>query len=853
MTEVLLRLPIKSLLRFRAVCRSWAANVSSDEFCTLHAAKADADAASAPPRLLFVAPTAGYNSTAVYSCSPSGPSADVLLTLDDVRGNFVGPVAAQCRGLSLLYDAVPPAYYVLNAATRAVTRLPPCPDAPRSSAGLGFDPRTEEYKVVRLFTQSCYDKQLRDSRLLTKCETYTLGVGGRCGDQWTPAAGGVPSSRAAQAALANADLDKLPPVFVDGFLHWLMLPLVQKTMSTIMSFSITEEAFGWVQPPPFITSRNSHLVELDGHLCMARDLRADSPSILEIWKLLRGSTSGDWSLDYRIDLSAQTTREVLIELEAIRIEPQVVRVLGVTGNDRSGKKIIIGTAQHEVHAWDATSGTTETIFSVEDTNLGYQAESSSLHLCLFKESLAPVHRTNEETSWSSPVGKAVKEILLRLPAKSVTRFKTVCTQWRRLVEGKVFTRSYLETHKKMDKQGAKIMLVGKGTQQAPFRFTPLKKWLSEGSSSSEGARLETKVVCSKPCHGLNLVSTAEEDYLYNPCTGYCYKIPSDPGSSVRTPWERPDDGCAGIQQNSAFSIGNKNIGLGFSPLNQEHIAIIIRYKHKDLRSRNYRLTCSVWQRCSWYQYSISNPPLPVNDMPPAYVAGVFYWMGDPLLGPINEQVIVAFDIARNEYDTIPCPSHIARWCSNGRRHGFVTELQGTLCVVLADSMEDELQIWKQEHDRWDRAYTICLKAWPDYSLVSNVVVPLSIDSKDGRIMLSTGRKVGLYDPIGKTLERLCAVDGMPRCTGKRRELPRASEGLQRPSKRPRSGHNIHGCMESVTGQDILQASSLKKCSNNMSMEKLNAEIPSAIMSAVPLLYEESLTSYPRVLKKRLLD
>ncbi|KAI5010347.1 hypothetical protein ZWY2020_012484 [Hordeum vulgare] len=184
---------------------------------------------------------------------------------------------------------------------------------------------------------------------------------------------------------------------------------------SIMSFSITEEAFGWVQPPPFVASGNSHLVELDGHLCMARDLRADSPSMLEIWRLLQqGSTaSGDWSLDYRIDLSAQTTREVVIELEEIRVEPQVVRVLGVTGNDRSsGKKIIIGTtAQHEVHAWDAASGTTETIFSVEDTNLGYQAESSCLHLCLFKENLAPVHRTDEERSWSSPVDKAVKEIL----------------------------------------------------------------------------------------------------------------------------------------------------------------------------------------------------------------------------------------------------------------------------------------------------------------------------------------------------------------------------------------------------------------------------------------------------------
>ncbi|KAI5010351.1 hypothetical protein ZWY2020_012488 [Hordeum vulgare] len=357
-------------------------------------------------------------------------------------------------------------------------------------------------------------------------------------------------------------------------------------------------------------------------------------------------------------------------------------------------------------------------------------------------------------------------------------------------------------------------------------------------------------ICSKPCHGLNLVSTEEEDYLYNPCTGYYYKIPSDPESFARTPWEeRPGDGYAG-RQNSAFSIG-----LGFNPLNQEHIAIFIFYQRKDFRSRGYRLTCSVWQRCSWYLHSISNPPLPVNDMPPAYVDGVFYWMSDPLLGPCNEQVIVAFDIARNEYDTIPCPPHIARWCDNSHRHSFVTELEGMLCVVLADSMEDELQIWKQEHDEWERAYTICLKAWPDYSLVSNVVVPLSIDSKDdGRVMLSTGRKVGLYDPIGKTVESLCAVDEvpLPRCTGKRRGLTRASEGL-RPSKRPCSRSNIGGCMESTTGQCMPHASSLNKCSNSLTTGKLNAASPGAVMSAVPLLYEESLMSYRRVRKRRLLQ
>ena len=169
------------------------------------------------------------------------------------------------------------------------------------------------------------------------------------------------------------------------------------------------------------------------------------------------------------------------------------------------------------------------------------------------------------------------------------------------------------------------------------------------------------MVCSKPCHGLNLVSTAQEDYLYNPCTGY-YKTHSYPGSLIRTPWESPSDGPS--IQDSAFSAGNKNIGLGFNPLIQEHISIIILYQHKDFGSREYQLTCSLWHCSSGHLRRISAPPLPVNDMPPAYVAGVFYWMSDPLLGPSNEQAVVAFDIVRHQFDVIPSPSHIAKWCSN---------------------------------------------------------------------------------------------------------------------------------------------------------------------------------------------
>lgn len=153
MTEVFLRLPVKSILRFRAVCRSWNTELSSDEFCRLHMAKAEAE--PAPANLFFTSPTAGFDATAVYSSSSSGPDDGLLFTLDDVRrGDFVHVTPAPCRGLTLLHNPFAPAYYhVLNASTRAVTRLPPCRNGNAAfvTAGLGFDARAKKYKVVRLF------------------------------------------------------------------------------------------------------------------------------------------------------------------------------------------------------------------------------------------------------------------------------------------------------------------------------------------------------------------------------------------------------------------------------------------------------------------------------------------------------------------------------------------------------------------------------------------------------------------------------------------------------------------------------------------------------------------------------
>ncbi|CAM0949124.1 unnamed protein product [Alopecurus aequalis] len=785
-TEVLQWLPVKSVLRFQAVCRSWAALLSSDEFRSLHMA-----ASRAPQKLLYISPTAGYDSTAVYSCplSPSSSSSSrchrdggsLLFTIDGARGNCVEVVSpAPCRGLILLYDAVATAYYICNAATRAAARLPPSPNrASNSTAGLGFDARTKEYKVVRLIIGMPYDKEW------VRCEVYTPG--GRHGDCWRlPVAGGVPSSlrQLVASAILNASFNKLPPVFANGSLHWLLDP--RKPGVAVISFSITEETFACIPSPPFWVpgawpasnpwSSGEHLVEMDSRLCLVRDLRdraRHGGSSLEIWQLL---DDGGWSLNHRINFFGQVARD-------LRWPEIVIRVVASLGNS-SRMKIIIASSEHKmhskyekkVHVYDPRSEALETVLSITETHSSPEYERPSSRFSLFEETLSPVHKTNEEIVSSSAQAKATREILLRLPAKSAIHSKLICKQWLRLIQNQNFMESYSK-HKNIQDRRLKVMLVGKGTGQSGFSFAPLNICL-QGTPPSHSALLDRKVVCSKPCHGLNLVSTETKDYLCNPCTGFhrCYsnQVPNLPGA-----------------EEHAFTVGNKNVGLTFDPLTHEHVAVEIFYRSKDFKSRQYDLRCALRRFGSPNpppHYS-APPPLPVNDMPPAYLEGVLYWMSEP------------------------------------RNRAFVVELAGELCAVLADPVADSLDVWKLEHGQWARAYTVHLKACPDYSLEANVVVPLAVDPDGGRILLNSGRKIGLYDPVGKSIQSLYSLDEVPVV---RSEPHRNSIDMSSTS----SGDSV-------------------ACSKDLSGEVINI-MDTSIIPFIPMLYEESLAYYSRMTKLNVL-
>ncbi|GJN15156.1 hypothetical protein PR202_gb02049 [Eleusine coracana subsp. coracana] len=85
MVEVFLRLPIKSILRFRAVCRFGLRCFLQRNFA---AEAVLMDSASSPPKLFFTSPTTSFDASSVFGTS-SGPGDGLLFTLNDICGDFV--------------------------------------------------------------------------------------------------------------------------------------------------------------------------------------------------------------------------------------------------------------------------------------------------------------------------------------------------------------------------------------------------------------------------------------------------------------------------------------------------------------------------------------------------------------------------------------------------------------------------------------------------------------------------------------------------------------------------------------------------------------------------------------------
>ncbi|XP_057793477.1 F-box protein At3g07870-like [Salvia miltiorrhiza] len=302
--EILSRLPAKSLVQCKSVCKQWLDLTSDPYFAKLHFTRSKPGVAihqSEPSKnLLRVAdfddfhdPTAEID---LKSLSPSPEDAAIV-------------VDGSVKGLLLLRDAnyKHEALYVCNPLTREYIELASPKQVVRYPSvvthGFGVTKRSEEFKVVRIYQEREMDPGSGSCLGIpnSECQVYTLGTA-----EWR----GVGDAPFAYDG-------RLIGQFFRGNLHWLVEDLNGQEL--ISCFDLENESFHPF-PPPFPGRKLLGSVGvLDDCLCLCDNT---SNFEVDIWVMKEYGVGKSWSKRFVIRKMP----------ELIGPSFEIVRVLKVLGD-----------------------------------------------------------------------------------------------------------------------------------------------------------------------------------------------------------------------------------------------------------------------------------------------------------------------------------------------------------------------------------------------------------------------------------------------------------------------------------------------------------------------------------------
>ncbi|KAK9743262.1 hypothetical protein RND81_03G227300 [Saponaria officinalis] len=314
MFKIFLLLPIKTLLRFSCVCKSWKNMINCAEFVEAYNNEAQTTAILLrriePHRLNTFHVESQVNLSESYSIFPCTPSemsnSKVINFLDiedgkskviDLNISCFGSIVASCNGLILISSMFErtnmfrrPKFFdsherlgrliIMNPMTRKFIKFPlgtiPSEISYSESYGLMFSQSKGVYKAVHLFM---------DELGHIACELWSLET-----RHWKSIDG--PSKNLIR------HFSRAPPIWASGSLHWLFTGYQYHT-GYIISLGAEDERFSVIDLPKSI-GLHDKIVEMGGFLTFVSSLDVNH---LEVW-VLKGLEGVEWVKQHTINIDA---------------------------------------------------------------------------------------------------------------------------------------------------------------------------------------------------------------------------------------------------------------------------------------------------------------------------------------------------------------------------------------------------------------------------------------------------------------------------------------------------------------------------------------------------------------------
>ncbi|KAJ8747797.1 hypothetical protein K2173_006950 [Erythroxylum novogranatense] len=339
--DILMRVPVKSLLCCKCVCKSWNSIISSPEFITNHLKQTTARSRRNPFLFLkYISKPFTEKSCWIYRDNDEEFSVHSQMEhpckIRSWNNGFIG----SCDGVICLSNdekhyLVHPLLW--NPSIRRYLRLPrpliPCHTSNNIYgviAGFGFDSQNNDYKVVRIVNvrrSMVINKKLKHP---IEVEIYSLNARswkmiGACVDPFGMCFG------------------NMQPTLLNGIVHWLVYRLVnQKEYNSVLTFDFKKELFDSINLPKIVVTEWNELsvtvcqkslgvFHLDDHHC-------------NIWVMQEYGVVDSWIKIFIIDrrgvierpLCFRSNGEILMEsvndkLITYDAEEQKIYDLGIIG------------------------------------------------------------------------------------------------------------------------------------------------------------------------------------------------------------------------------------------------------------------------------------------------------------------------------------------------------------------------------------------------------------------------------------------------------------------------------------------------------------------------------------------
>ncbi|KAK6781236.1 hypothetical protein RDI58_023420 [Solanum bulbocastanum] len=270
-------------------------------------------------------------------------------------------------------------------------------------------------------------------------------------------------------------------------------------------------------------------------------------------------------------------------------------------------------------------------------------------------------------------------IFVRLPVKSLLRFRSISISWNDIILSREFKKAHIDQSKVL----GRVSFLLQSCNNDEFKFINLKnnRVIAIEDSNFPLKRFEyCHVLCSHD--GLVLlqnVGVYKKFGLWNPSTRQCLKLASCPHMNISTP--RGNEMCYKPQ----------GYGLCYDPTTNDCKVILI-----------YKLFYLVYSTRNFWTEKITLPQLSINSWSSYLYEGItvdgcVYWY--KVADDYRNSTIIYFDMKSDELKELPTPNFIG---DSSKKHLFrLTILKGHLSLYrLQKKNRLELNMWIMEDDGW---------------------------------------------------------------------------------------------------------------------------------------------------------